>query len=90
MAPADSKCHYHLIEVIYREEERFLKYAFRARYANAETREEIADERGVRWSSLDLLPGWLPVTSTPTEFMHAAFLGAFNRHLACKDLTQCD
>ncbi|KAI0372088.1 hypothetical protein BV20DRAFT_1034933 [Pilatotrama ljubarskyi] len=59
----------------YRDKARFLKYAFRARDADADVREEIAEERGVRWSSLNVLPGWLPVTNTPTEFMHAGFLG---------------
>ncbi|KAJ2994175.1 hypothetical protein NUW54_g7598 [Trametes sanguinea] len=59
----------------YRDENRFLKYAYRARDADPITREEIAEERGVRWSALNALPDWLPVTSTPTEFMHAAFLG---------------
>ncbi|KAI9063735.1 hypothetical protein FKP32DRAFT_1571273 [Trametes sanguinea] len=59
----------------YRDENRFLKYAYRARHADAATREEIAEERGVRWSALNALPEWMPVTNTPTEFMHAAFLG---------------
>ncbi|KAJ3002591.1 hypothetical protein NUW54_g5766 [Trametes sanguinea] len=59
----------------YRDENRFLKYAYRARNADPITRDEIAEERGVRWSALNLLPDWLPVMSTPTEFMHAAFLG---------------
>ncbi|OSD03378.1 hypothetical protein PYCCODRAFT_1365629 [Trametes coccinea BRFM310] len=62
-------------EVELREEERFLKYAFRARDADPCTREEIAEERGIRWSALNLLPEWYPVSSTPTEFMHGAFLG---------------
>ncbi|KAJ2970782.1 hypothetical protein NUW54_g12655 [Trametes sanguinea] len=62
-------------EVELREEERFLKYAFRARDADPCTREEIAEERGIRWSVLNLLPEWYPVSSTPIEFMHGAFLG---------------
>ncbi|KAL7279486.1 hypothetical protein ACG7TL_007329 [Trametes sanguinea] len=63
----------------YRDENRFLKYAYRARDADAATREEIAEERGVRWSALNVLPDWMPVMNTPTEFMHAAFLGTYTR-----------
>lgn len=59
----------------YRDEQRFLKYAFRARDADPVTREEIAEERGIRWSALDILPGWSPVSDTPPDFMHAAYLG---------------
>ncbi|OSD04070.1 hypothetical protein PYCCODRAFT_1444205 [Trametes coccinea BRFM310] len=59
----------------YRDENRFLKYAYRTHNADAATREEIAEERGVRWSAPHALLEWMPVTNTPTEFMHAAFLG---------------
>ncbi|TFY50862.1 hypothetical protein EVJ58_g10857 [Rhodofomes roseus] len=57
-----------------RDDWRFLKYAYKARDADEELREEIAERRGVRWSVLDLLPGWMPARSSPPEFMHASFL----------------
>lgn len=46
-----------------------------ARDADQLERVEIADKRGVRWSALDELPGWLPARDTPGEFMHGTFLG---------------
>ena len=61
-----------------REEARFLKYAFRAQHADPSTRDEIAKERGARWSSLNELPGWWPATNSPPDFMHAAYLGESN------------
>ncbi|KAI0092819.1 hypothetical protein BDY19DRAFT_903565 [Irpex rosettiformis] len=58
-----------------RKDWRYLKYKFQARDADADRREEIADIKGVRWSALDLLPGWLPAQNSPLEFMHSTFLG---------------
>ena len=60
---------------VYRDDEHFLKYAFRARNEDQETRDEIAEEQGIRWSVLDMLPNWKPAWSTPPDFMHAAYLG---------------
>ncbi|KAH9839027.1 uncharacterized protein C8Q71DRAFT_893893 [Rhodofomes roseus] len=57
-----------------RDDWRYLKYAFRARDADADDREQIAEERGVRWSALDLIPGWMPARCSPPEFMHAGYL----------------
>ncbi|KAL7279548.1 hypothetical protein ACG7TL_005946 [Trametes sanguinea] len=59
----------------YREDNRYLKYAFRARYEDQATREEIADRRGIRWSILNILPDWLPARDSPPDFMHAGYLG---------------
>ncbi|KAI1792694.1 hypothetical protein LXA43DRAFT_1130213 [Ganoderma leucocontextum] len=59
----------------YREDGRYLKYAFRARDADEATRTEIAERRGVRWSVLNLLPDWFPARDGPPDFMHAAYLG---------------
>ena len=73
---------YLIAAVKMREEARFLKYAFRARHADPSTRDEIAKERGARWSALNDLPGWGPATNSPPDFMHAAYLGEiFNRTL---------
>ena len=57
------------------DEQRYLKYAFRARNADNATRDEIAKERGVRWSTLNELAGWWPASNSPPDFMHAAYLG---------------
>ncbi|KAH9850227.1 hypothetical protein C2E23DRAFT_861486 [Lenzites betulinus] len=54
---------------------RYLKYAFRARYKDQETRDVISERRGVRWSALNLLPDWFPSRDGPPDFMHAAYLG---------------
>ncbi|KAI9065736.1 hypothetical protein FKP32DRAFT_1610486 [Trametes sanguinea] len=59
----------------YRDDNRYLKYAFRARYEDQATREEIAERRGIRWSILDVLPDWLPARDSPPDFMHAGYLG---------------
>ncbi|CDO77902.1 hypothetical protein BN946_scf184624.g1 [Trametes cinnabarina] len=59
----------------YRDDNRFLKYAYLSRDADAEQREEIAELRGVRWSVLDEIPGFNPAVNSPVDFMHAAYLG---------------
>lgn len=59
----------------YREDGRYLKYAFRARNEDEAGREEISEHRGIRWSALNLLPDWLPSRDSPPDFMHAAYLG---------------
>lgn len=46
-----------------------------SREADKKEREEIANKKGVRWSALDELPGWMPAKNSPLEFMHATFLG---------------
>jgi hypothetical protein len=62
-----------------------LKYAFRARHAEQDEREEIAEKKGVRWSALNKLPGWMPAQNSPLEFMHATFLGKL--FIACTSRT---
>ncbi|KAH9834853.1 uncharacterized protein C8Q71DRAFT_710648 [Rhodofomes roseus] len=57
-----------------RDDWRFLKYAFRARISDSEARDEIAEKRGIRWSILDALPGWMPAQNSPPEPMHANYL----------------
>ncbi|OJT11593.1 hypothetical protein TRAPUB_11902 [Trametes pubescens] len=59
----------------YREDARYIKYAFRARAKDAAEREKISERRGIRWSALDLLPDWFPSRDGPPDFMHAAYLG---------------
>ncbi|KAH9855660.1 hypothetical protein C2E23DRAFT_693171, partial [Lenzites betulinus] len=59
----------------YRDDGRYLKYAFRAQHEDIATREEIAERRGIRWSVLNLLPDWKPARDGPPDFMHAAYLG---------------
>ncbi len=66
---------FHFTEFHLRDDWRYLKYAFMSQRAGPELREQIADKKGVRWSSLNSLPGWLPAQCSPLEFMHATFLG---------------
>ncbi|KAI0062605.1 hypothetical protein BV25DRAFT_1915767 [Artomyces pyxidatus] len=58
-----------------RDDWRFIKYAYQSRYADPDDQEEIAAKRGVRWSVLDKLPGWMPGRDSPVDFMHSIFLG---------------
>ncbi|OBZ72321.1 hypothetical protein A0H81_07736 [Grifola frondosa] len=53
----------------------FLKYAFLWRNTDAYDHDEIHEKRGVLWSSLNILPDWLPARDSLTDFMHAAYLG---------------
>ncbi|EIW80794.1 hypothetical protein CONPUDRAFT_57479 [Coniophora puteana RWD-64-598 SS2] len=62
------------------EDWRHLKYAFMA-HADPESADEIRTRRGVSWSSLNYLPGWMPSQSAPVEFMHGVFLG-LTRHVS--------
>ncbi|KAG0693990.1 hypothetical protein DFH29DRAFT_881020 [Suillus ampliporus] len=39
------------------------------------TVDTIHENRGVHWSALNYLPGWMPAHSSVVEFMHAMFLG---------------
>lgn len=70
-----------------RKDWRYLKYAFRARHADPDEREELAEKKGVRWSALDALPAWLPARNSPLEFMHATFLGLTLSHFRLYTLT---
>ncbi|KAI0039529.1 hypothetical protein FA95DRAFT_1460227, partial [Auriscalpium vulgare] len=61
---------------------RYRKYAFAHATADAEHQEAIFDRRGVRWSILNLWPGWMAAGSAPKDYMHGMFLGA------CKHVTR--
>jgi hypothetical protein len=41
------------------------------------TTQLISEKRGVRWSSMNYLPAWLPGRSSLIEFMHAVFLSKY-------------
>ena len=72
-----SRCQYWLLnyaEFLLRDDWRYLKYAFRARDAEPNLAEDIFRQRGVRWSSFNLIPGWLPSATAVVEFMHCIFL----------------
>ncbi|KIK44122.1 hypothetical protein CY34DRAFT_54623, partial [Suillus luteus UH-Slu-Lm8-n1] len=58
-----------------RDDWRYIKYSFRSRNADSVTVDAIHENRGVRWSALNYLPGWMPARSSVIEFMHAVFLG---------------
>ena len=62
-------------DFLMRDERRFLKYAYWWRDASTEEREKIETDRGVSWSTLTSLPGWMPTRDSPIDFMHAVFLG---------------
>ncbi|RDX44360.1 hypothetical protein OH76DRAFT_1458045 [Lentinus brumalis] len=62
---------------VHRNDWRFLKYAFRWREADEDGRTEIVENRGVEWSILNLLPGWLPMKKSPSDMMHGAYLAQF-------------
>ncbi|TDL13640.1 hypothetical protein BD410DRAFT_872916 [Rickenella mellea] len=59
----------------WRNDWRYIKYAFRAQSVTDLVREDILRKRGVRWSVMNLLPGWLPGKCSVIDFMHATFLG---------------
>lgn len=58
-----------------RQSERYVKYGFRWKDADAKGREEIFERRGVQYSSLNRLANWYPDRDSPLDGMHAAFLG---------------
>ncbi|EIW81277.1 hypothetical protein CONPUDRAFT_73051 [Coniophora puteana RWD-64-598 SS2] len=57
-----------------REDWRHIKYAFRARDANEHNAQVIREHRGVSWTPLNYLPGWMPAGSAGIDFMHCVFL----------------
>ncbi|KAI0040649.1 hypothetical protein FA95DRAFT_1647854, partial [Auriscalpium vulgare] len=71
-----------LIEYTPRSDLRYRKYAFHYASADAEHQEAIFDRRGVRWSILNLWPGWMAAGSAPKDYMHGMFLGV------CKHVTR--
>ncbi|KAG1731841.1 uncharacterized protein EDB91DRAFT_1238875 [Suillus paluster] len=58
-----------------RDDWRYIKYSFRLRNADSATVDAIHENRGVHWSALNYLLGWMPARSSVVEFMHAVFLG---------------
>jgi hypothetical protein len=61
-------------EFTYRSDWKYLKYAFRARDVDHETAEEIRTKKGIGWSTMNLLPGWMPGATNVTDMMHALYL----------------
>ncbi|EIW74451.1 hypothetical protein CONPUDRAFT_67407 [Coniophora puteana RWD-64-598 SS2] len=59
----------------YRSDWRHLKYAFHARNADPVRAQVIRDCRGVLWTPLNFLPGWMPGGSAVVDVMHCFFLG---------------
>lgn len=57
-----------------REDWRYIKYAFRAKDKNSKISDEIFAKRGIRWTPISGLAGWLPSNSSPIDFMHCVFL----------------
>ncbi|KAG0705932.1 hypothetical protein DFH29DRAFT_980680 [Suillus ampliporus] len=53
---------------------RYIKYAYRARTADESDKKEICERRGVSWSGLNSLPGWLTSINSVVEFMHCVYL----------------
>jgi hypothetical protein len=60
-----------------RDDWRYIKYSFRSRNADSATVDTIHENRGVHWSALNYLPGWMPARRSVIEFMHAVFLCKF-------------
>ncbi|KAI0037613.1 hypothetical protein FA95DRAFT_1457055, partial [Auriscalpium vulgare] len=59
-----------------REDNRYLKYALKhLETEDADERKKIEDSRGVRWSVLNKLPGFMPARDSPNDFMHGTYLG---------------
>ncbi|KAJ7062156.1 hypothetical protein C8F01DRAFT_986742, partial [Mycena amicta] len=73
-----------LLELKERDPWRYLKYSFRARIAPARVKEEIADRRGIRYTPVHNLVGWLPGDTSVIDGMHA-FYGTIVRHV-CKNV----
>ncbi|TFK59319.1 hypothetical protein BDN72DRAFT_780904, partial [Pluteus cervinus] len=61
-------------ELKFRSDARYLEYSYRARKSDPDDAELIFQQRGVRWSVLNLLPGWEPSGSSPIDFMHCVML----------------
>ncbi|KAL1724248.1 hypothetical protein EV715DRAFT_268831 [Schizophyllum commune] len=69
---------------ILRDPARYLKYSFRSKELGLEREEEIFTRRGVRYSVMHELPGWLPGITGVVDFMHCVYL-CMVKHL-CKDI----
>ncbi|KAK0429946.1 hypothetical protein EV421DRAFT_1669536, partial [Armillaria borealis] len=54
---------------------KLLQHAFRSCDAPIQCQNQILKDYGIWWSTVNLLPDWLPVKKTALDFMHAVFLG---------------
>ena len=52
-----------------------LKHAFSSKDVSERREEAILRDYGMRWSIMNVLPGWLPASQTVLDFMHNMFLG---------------
>lgn len=55
-----------------------LQQAFKAKDAVPAREKGILDGYGIRWSPLNLIPGWRPVSLAVLDFMHNIFLGVIS------------
>lgn len=76
-----SRCHefYCCLDFVLRNDWRYLKYAFLHARASAESNTELAqeifDRKGIQFSPLYKLPGFMPSASAPPDYMHGMYLG---------------
>ena len=76
-------------DLVLRDPWRYIKYGFLSRFASKSVRDQIADSQGKFWSAFDAMPGWLPNTSSPIEWMHMVYLcrqHVFTHIYICTDL----
>ncbi|VDC05126.1 unnamed protein product [Peniophora sp. CBMAI 1063] len=59
---------------------RYLKYAYHSQHLSDAQKKEVWEKRGVQWSELDRLPGWMPSVNSPLDLLHGGFL-AFVKHI---------
>ncbi|EIW77947.1 hypothetical protein CONPUDRAFT_61597 [Coniophora puteana RWD-64-598 SS2] len=52
-----------------------LRQALYSKDAPPARQDQILDDHGARFVTLDLIPGWLPKTKTVLDFMHCVYLG---------------
>ncbi|THV04206.1 hypothetical protein K435DRAFT_649850 [Dendrothele bispora CBS 962.96] len=52
-----------------------LKHKFASKDTSVQRQGEILSRHGVRFSTLDWIPGWRPLRQTALDFMHCVFLG---------------
>lgn len=52
-----------------------LRHAFNAKDSTPAREKHILDSYGIRWTSLNFIPGRLPITNCVLDFMHNVFLG---------------
>jgi len=60
---------------VMRDNYEMLKQKYYSRDAPIPRQNTILTHHGVRWASLDLIPGWRPSRQTALDFMHCIFLG---------------